>query len=336
MKIPSQAVALALAAAVAGAGCAPLQARQAFKDGNKAYKEENYKKAIEHYETTVKHAPDMPEAYFYLGSSHQALFRPGRESEENKQHMVLAIENFKKALEVSRTLESSKGLTEPQKAVRFNTLAALTGIYSEDPYKSYDEAYQYAEQIVHANPNDSKNLFAMANLYEKFDKVADAERMYVQATEVAPNDVKACSALASFYNKPLWEGRSQFEKAIGVLERCASLAPEDASGWYKVSVYYWDKAFRDPLISEQQKGDYAEKGLANVEKALQINPAYVEALVYKGLLLRVKAQISTNPRLRAQYLDQAQTLAKQARDLRLQQQREQEAAERTLGTAAAK
>ena len=153
---------------------------------------------------------------------------------------------------------------------------------------------------------------------------------------VAPSDVKACSALASFYNKPLWEGRSRFEQAIGVLERCAGLAPDDASGWYKVSVYYWDKAFRDPLITEQQKESYADKGLANVEKALQINPAYVEALVYKGLLLRVKAQISTNPRLRAQYLDQAQTLAKQARDLRLQQQREQEAAERTLGTAAAK
>ncbi len=329
MKIPSQALAaLALVATALLGGCAPLQARQSFKDGNKAYKEENYKKAIEHYGATVKHAPDMPEAYFYLGSSHQALFRPGRESAENKQHLELAIENFKKSLEVN------KGENEGQTAVKFNTLAALTGIYSEDPYRSYDEAYKYAEQIVQANPNDSKNLFAMANLYEKFEKIGDAEKMYVQAAEVAPNDVKACSALAGFYNKPLWEGRSRFEQAIGVLERCAGLAPDDAAGWYKVSVFYWDKAYRDPLITEQQKEAYADKGLANVEKALQINPGYVEALVYKGLLLRVKAQVSTNPRLRAQYLDDAQTLAKQARDLRLQQQREQENAARTLGTAA--
>ena len=171
MKIPSQALALALAAAAAAGGCAPLQARQSFKDGNKAYKEENYKKAIEYYEATVKHAPGMPEAYFYLGSSHQALFRPGRESAENKQHLELAIENFKKSLEVN------KGENEAQNAVKFNTLAALTGIYSEDPYKSYDESFKYAEQIVLANPNDSKNLFAMANLYEKFDKVPEAEKM---------------------------------------------------------------------------------------------------------------------------------------------------------------
>jgi tetratricopeptide (TPR) repeat protein len=329
MKIPSQALVLALAFALTGAGCAKLQARQAFKDGNKAYTEENYKKAIESYETAVKNAPDMAEAYFYLGSSHQALYRPGRETDENRQHIELAVENFKRSLEVNKLA------SESQKSVHFNTLAALTGIYAEDPYKNYDEAYKYAEQLVQANPSDPKNLFAMANLYERFGKTDEAEKMYVRATEVNPNDVKACSALAGFYNKPLWDGRSRFDQAIQVLERCASLAPEDPAGWYKVAVFYWDKAYRDPLISDKQKDEYADKGLVNVGKALELNPAYVDAIVYKGLLLRVKALGTSNPRLRAQYLDQAQTLAKQARDLRLQQQREAEAAARTLGTAPA-
>lgn len=328
MKIPSQALMLTLAFSLTGVGCAKLQARQAFKDGNKAYTEENYKKAIESYETAVKYAPDMAEAYFYLGSSHQALYRPGRETDENKQHLELAIQNFKRSIEVN------KADTENHKAVQFNTLAALTGIYAEDPYKSYDEAYKYAEQLVQANPNDPKNLFAMANLYERFSKIDEAEQMYVRATEVNTNDVKACSALAGFYNKPLWDGHSRFEQAIQVLERCASLAPEDPAGWYKVAVFYWDKAYRDPALTDKQKDDYADKGLADVDKALQLNPAYVDAIVYKGLLLRIKAQVTTNPRLRAGYLDQAQTLAKQARDLRLQQQREAETAARTLGTAA--
>jgi hypothetical protein len=50
-------LALAAAAVVAlGAttGCGTVRARAAFKDGNKFYKEENFKKAIEEY-TRVKH-----------------------------------------------------------------------------------------------------------------------------------------------------------------------------------------------------------------------------------------------------------------------------------------
>ena len=61
------------------AGLHQVQAKAAFKDGNKDYKEENYKKAIENYERAVELEPDMAEALFYLGSSHQALYRPGKD-----------------------------------------------------------------------------------------------------------------------------------------------------------------------------------------------------------------------------------------------------------------
>ena len=159
----------------------------------------------------------------------------------------------------------------------------------------------------------------MANLFEKFEKVDRAEETYKKVVEVNPNDAKACGALAGFYNKPLWDGKSKFDQAIEVLQRCATIDPNDAQGFYKVSVFFWDKAYRDPLLTDPQKDQYADKGLEAVDKALAIKPDYVDGLVYKGLLLRVKAQVSTNPRLRQQYLDQAQTLAKQAKELRLQQ-----------------
>lgn len=329
MKIRSRALVIAVVLPlVAGVGCARLKARQAFKDGNKAYKEENYKKAVEYYQRVVDNEPTMPEAYFYLASSQQMTYRPGKDSPENKQRLEDAISNFKKSLELNQ------GVTPDQQTVRLNTLAALTSIYSEDPYRSYDEAYKYADLLVQQNPNDSKNLFAMANLFEKFDKVAEAEKMYERAAELNPNDTKACAALAGFYNKPLWDGRSKFDQAIQTLERCATLAPDDAQGWYKVSTFYWDKAYRDPLLSEKQKEEYADKGLAAVEKALQLKPDYFEAVTYKGLLLRVKALVATNPRTQAQFLEQAQVLQKRAQDLRLQAQREAEAAANTLGAAA--
>ena len=66
---------------LAGIGCAQVRAKAAFKDGNKLYKEENFSRAIEQYERAIALDPDMAEAYFYLGSSHQALFRPGKEDD---------------------------------------------------------------------------------------------------------------------------------------------------------------------------------------------------------------------------------------------------------------
>ena len=130
--------ALALLAPIALAGCSKVGSRSAFQDGNKAYKEENFKKAITSYQKALDYDPNMAEARFYLGSSYQALYRPGKETPENKANLDQAIEAYKAAL------EENKADTPNLKAVKANTLAALTGIYSEDPYKNYDEALSVA------------------------------------------------------------------------------------------------------------------------------------------------------------------------------------------------
>jgi len=304
---------LTLAAVSGSTGCSQVQAKAAFKDGNKAYKEERFRDAIENYTRALDHEPDMAEALFYLGSSHQALYRPGKESPENNEHLELALKSYLRSIEVN------KGETAAEKTVKLNALAALTGIYSDDPKKSYDEAIKYADQLVQQNPNDPKNMLALANLYEKFDHVDDAQGVYERLFAQNPNDVKLCGALAAFYNKPLWEGHSKFDQAIETLQKCAQLAPEDPQGYQKVATFYWDKAYRDPLLDDAQKEAYADRGMEFVDKALGLKPDYVDAIIYKGLLFRVKALVAKNPKLRQQYLDQAQTLQKQGLELKKQQ-----------------
>ena len=301
---------LALAVLVPALGCAKLQSKSAFKDGNKDYKEENYKKAILNYEKAVRLDPALAEGWFYLGSSHQALYRPGKEGAENQAHLEAAVENYKKSLEVNKAAD------ERLKKVKLNTLAALTSIYADDPYRDFEEANRYAEQLVQENSNDAKNLYAKANLYEKFNKVDEAERTYKHVAELNPNDPKACGALAAFYNKPLWEGRSKFDLAIEVLQRCASLTPDDASGYQKLATFFWDKAYRDPMLTDEQKEQYADKGLEMVDKALSLKPDYFEAVIFKGLLYRVKANVAKNPQLKQQYLDQALALQKQGLEMK--------------------
>ena len=300
--------------ALLASGCNTVKAQAAFKDGNKLYKEENYRRAIELYERAVALKPKMAEAHFYLASSHQALYRPGKDDPENVQRLEQAVEHYKTALELNK-LDS-----ENLKKVRTNTLGALTGIYSEPPLQNYETALAYAQELVKDNPNDTKNLYAIANLYEKFGKIQEAEDTYRRVAELNPQDAKACGALAAFYNKPLWEGRSKFDLAIQTLERCAGLEPNDPAGYYKVATFYWDKAYRDPLLGDAQKNEYADKGLEQVNKALEMKPDYWEAIITKGLLYRVKAQVARNPKERQQLLEQAQTLQKQAMELRKEQQ----------------
>ncbi len=312
-----------------GTGCNLVKAKAAYKDGNARYKEENYRKAIEDYERAVALKPNFAEAQFYLASAHQNLYRPTKaEDPANRARLDAAIQHYEKSLEVN-TAD-----TPMLKQLRLNTLGALTTIYSDPPLQNYEKALGYAEEIVKDNPNDTKNLYAMGGLYEKFNRVAEAEATYKKVAEQNPNDVKACTALAGFYNKPLWDDqgsvwvegqskgarRSKFDLAINTLEKCAQLAPADPGGYQKVATFYWDKAYRDPLLTDTQKNEYADKGIEAVTKALEIKPDYWEAIIYKGLLYRVKAQVARNPAERKKWLDEAQLLQKQATELRKEQQ----------------
>jgi tetratricopeptide (TPR) repeat protein len=319
-----QALAVGALLLLFGAACAKVQSRAAFKDGNKEYTSENFKRAVTHYERAVELDPSLTEAWFYLGSSYQAMYRPGKDSPENKELLQKSIDAYKKSL------ETNPGNTESQKKVKTNTLGALIAIHSEDPYKDFNIATQYAQQLVQENPNDAKNLYALANLYEKFNQVDQAEETYRKVSDLNQTDPKACGALAAFYNKPLWEGRSKFDLAIEVLQRCASLTPDDASGYQKLATFFWDKAYRDPLLTDEQKEQYADKGLEMVDKALGLKPDYFEAVIFKGLLYRVKAGVARNPQLKQQYLEQALALQKQG----LEMKKEQAAAAETASPAA--
>jgi len=309
-------------------GCDLVRAKAAFKDGNRLYKEENYRKAIDEYEKAVQLKPDFAEAHFYLASSEQSLYRPGKEGDENRMRLDKAIEHFERALELN------KGGTPNLQQLRLNTLGALTAIYSEPPLSNYEKALAFAELLVKDNPNDVKNLYAMANLYEKFGRVAEAEQTYVKVSEQNSKDAKACGALAAFYNKPLWDDkgavwventskgarRAKFDAAIATLDRCADIDTADPSGHYKLAMFYWDKAYRDPNLSDKEKNEFADKGIETVNISLEAKPDYWEAIITKGLLYRVKAQVASNPAARKQYLEQAVLLQKQAMELRKESQ----------------
>jgi tetratricopeptide (TPR) repeat protein len=317
--------------------CARVQAQTALREGHRLYKDESFRKAIDQYRVVLEKDPGSIEATFYLGSSFHQLFRPGKD--ETKVNLEEAIKNYKQVLTSQASADDKKF-----PILKKNALSALIGIYADDPYRDFDTSMKYATELTSSEPGNLQNLFAMANLFEKFGKVNEAEAAYRKAAlEIAPKDPKACGALAGFYNKTLWDdkgvpitdgsaGRGRFDDAVNQLKVCAELDPKDPKGYYTVATFYWDQCYRGPLLEDEKKKELADEGMEFVNKALSIKSDFVEALIYKGLLLREQAKLTKNPATRNSLLEEAGILQKQAVELKKQQ--DAELAEKAKAAAA--
>jgi tetratricopeptide (TPR) repeat protein len=132
-----------------------------------------------------------------------------------------------------------------------------------------------------------------------------------KARDAKPDDPSVYTTISAFYNR-----QGDFPKTIEALNKAAALAPNNPQGYQLVATYYWEKTSKDHRLSDAQKKDYINQGLENVNKALQLNPSYVDALIYKNLLLRQEALVEKDRAKQLQLLDEAGTLQKQAIELR--------------------
>ena len=80
--------------------------------------------------------------------------------------------------------------------------------------------------------------------------------------------------------------------------------------------YSWEQAFRDTSLSEADKARYVEQGLDAAELALALDGNYLEALVYKNLLLRSKAQTTVDVAENRRLIVEADALRARAMELR--------------------
>ena len=85
---------------------------------------------------------------------------------------------------------------------------------------------------------------------------------------------------------------------------------------YTVATYYWDKAYRDFTIGAVEKRQMVMKGLEWVERAIGLKPDYVEALVYKNLLLRLQANLEPDPLKQDRLIREADDTRDYAQQLR--------------------
>ncbi len=306
MRTRSRAALLAAAVALAGlstSACgylSTLRAQMAFKDANVAYQTKDYTKAIEKYKEALVHKPDLAVAYFYLGNSYDNLYKPARKGEAaNDANLQEAVSYYRKATE---TIEEPK--------LRKLSFEYLLASYGNEKLNDPSQAEPIVKKMIEMEPDEPSNYFALAKIYEDAGNYEDAEKMLLGARDRRPKDATTYMQLAAFYNR---QGR--FDKTIEALEARAAAEPNNPEAHYTIATYLWDKTFRDFRLKEPEKRAYLDKGVAATDRALAIKGDYLEAIVYKGLLLRLQANIEKDRARQQALLKEADALRDRAKAL---------------------
>jgi len=296
---------------LASVGCeqmGALKAKKAFKEGNQAYQQQDFKKAAQLYEEVVADDPTMSQAYFYLANSYDNQYKPSRKGEpDNDAFLQKAVDNYQKAAD-KLTMDN------PQDAkLKRYSLAYLAAAYSVDKLNDPAKAEPVVQSMIKLDPSEPANYFQLAKIYEDAGAYEQAELVLLKAKEAKPNDPAVYTTLAGYYNR-----QGQFNKTIAALEERATKEPNNPDAFQTIAVYYWDESYRDARLKDQEKKDYVNKGIQAVDHALQIKPDYVDALVYKNLLLRLEANLEKDPKKQQELIKQADQLRDKAVELRKQ------------------
>lgn len=156
-------------------------------------------------------------------------------------------------------------------------------------------------------PNGVAAYIELSKLQEDRGAYPEAEATLVRGRQANPKDKKILMALSGFYNR-----QGDFEKTMAALEAAEQLDPTDHTAPQLVATFYWEKAYKDHRLLPADQLRYVMNGLAASDRALALKPDYMDALTYKNLLLRMQANLETDPVRKQQLIAEADALRNQA------------------------
>jgi tetratricopeptide (TPR) repeat protein len=299
------------------AGCgqvANLQARLSFRDANAAYAAQDWERAVEEYAATLARNPSDPQiitSYFFLGNSYDNQYVPSRRGQApNDDLLNRAVENYKLAVErIPADSEACPNCSQ----IKTLALQYLVAAYGPEKLNDPSQAEPLLQQMIQMNPKEVPNYVLLAQLYEDAGDYEGAEATLTKAREANPGDPAVYTQQAAYFDR-----QGQFDKLVEALNARIAQEPSNPEAHYTIATYYFNKASRDFSISAADKAKYAQAGVDAVDKALAINNNYLDAVVYKGLLLRLQANMEKNIGRQQALLKEAQTMSDRAEELRKQ------------------
>ena len=118
--------------------------------------------------------------------------------------------------------------------------------------------------------------------------------------------------MAAYYDR-----QGEFDKLVEALEARTAQEPNNPEAYYTIATYYFNKASQDFTLSDADKAEYAVSGVDAVDRALALNENYIEAIVFKGLLLRLQANVDPSVARQQALLAEADALGERVEELQL-------------------
>jgi tetratricopeptide (TPR) repeat protein len=300
---------LALAAALLSVtGCSAVGGVKALtedREGNQEYRATHYAPAAALYEEALAAAPDerrIVSAYFYLANSYDRLYKPNDKGNPANDALL------DKAAKYYDLASQKLGPTDnPPRSLALQYLAAIYGPGKIDDPVRAEPVFQH---MIMLDPGDTANYFGLAKIYEDAGVDDEAEKIYLMAKTARPNEPAVYLQLAAFYGR-----QGEFDKAMAALEQRAEKEPTNPEAYHMIASSYWQETMHNGGLKDQVKQDHIQKGLQAEDKALQLNPDYVDALTYKGLLLRLEANVEKDPAKQQELLKQAEQIGTKANDV---------------------
>ncbi len=180
------------------------------------------------------------------------------------------------------------------------------------PAPSTESASREAElsKRIAQTPNGVTAYIELSKLLEDRGAYVEAETTLARGRQANPKDKKIVMALSGFYNR-----QGEFEKTVETLEAAEQLDPTDHTAPQLTATFYWEKAYKDQRLLPADKLRYVMSGIAATDRALALKPDYMEALTYKNLLLRLQANLETDPVRKQQLIAEADALRNRAIEL---------------------
>jgi len=287
------------------------QALATFREANTMYARQEYARAAELYEAVIAADPTNAagmsgQAYFFLANSYDNLSNANRRNDPANQRLLEnAAADYQRAIEIlQRSIPMEAKLSSL-------ALEHLAHVYGSDKLNDPAKAEELILQMIQLDPAEISNYFVIAKLYEDVGEYAAAENALLNARDKSPDAPSVYMNLAGFYNR-----QGAFGKTIAVLIERADRDPANPEAHYTIATYYWDEAYRDFKLTGVEKREMVMKGLASVERAIGLKPDYMEALVYKNLLLRLQATLEPDGLKRDQLIREADDARDYAQQLR--------------------
>jgi Tfp pilus assembly protein PilF len=199
----------------------------------------------------------------------------------------------------------------------------------------YADAVEFFKTAVNLDPSNLNGRLYLATAYmtqyipgaespENLQLAKQAKEEFLKVLERDPNDKTALASLASLSYQQA-QGMPDLEQKLKKLDeakewylKLIAADPQNKEGFYSLAVIDWVKWYaawmksradlgmkpeepgpiKDKKVKADLKDQYSaviEDGIKNLQKALDIDPNYDDAMAYMNLLIRERSDLDESP-----------------------------------------